>query len=181
MDKALSAPKGLRISEPVELVDLMPTILSLLSLGVPEHVQGRDLTPLFDGGTIRESAIHVDGSFGRRPPQQHLHQSGLTAVIGSERWSYVNHVHHRQEDGVIVYETRAPGELFLLDEDPDQQINLIDDRPELARRLEDQLVRWYTENEVLARELRQVDGGTPREPLLSDEEREKLRGLGYVE
>ncbi|MFQ5457787.1 MAG: sulfatase, partial [Myxococcota bacterium] len=43
-------PRGLRLPWLAELVDVMPTVLSLLSLPVPPQVQGDDLAPLLRGG-----------------------------------------------------------------------------------------------------------------------------------
>jgi arylsulfatase A-like enzyme len=45
-------PAGLRISEPVELLDVAPTILDLLGLETPSAMQGRSLLPLIDGGGV---------------------------------------------------------------------------------------------------------------------------------
>jgi len=41
---------GRRVAEPVGLVDVMPTLLELLALPVPEHVQGRSLVGVVERG-----------------------------------------------------------------------------------------------------------------------------------
>lgn len=40
------------IAEPVSLIDVLPTLLTLLGLPGPEGMQGRDLTPLLNGGAV---------------------------------------------------------------------------------------------------------------------------------
>ncbi len=40
---------GTRIDTPVALLDLAPTLLSILRLPVPDTMQGLDLRPLIDG------------------------------------------------------------------------------------------------------------------------------------
>jgi arylsulfatase A-like enzyme len=44
------------------LVDIMPTLLSLANLEIPDSIQGRDLTPLVDGeiGDLPENAAFIE-------------------------------------------------------------------------------------------------------------------------
>jgi arylsulfatase A-like enzyme len=45
-------PEGRVVSDQVRLIDLMPTVLSLVGVPLPGPVQGRDLTPLLEGDTL---------------------------------------------------------------------------------------------------------------------------------
>lgn len=45
----LGFKQGLRISQPVSLVDVMPTLLGLTGVPVPEHADGADLAPVLRG------------------------------------------------------------------------------------------------------------------------------------
>ncbi len=44
---------GGRVSQPVQTIDLLPTVLSALSIPVPPRIRGRDLTPLFAASDAR--------------------------------------------------------------------------------------------------------------------------------
>lgn len=171
-------PTGVRVSPLVELVDLQPTILSLLGIEAPANVQGHDLSPLLRGEPVEPRVAYVDGIFGGAPPYLTHKQSNLTVEIDGSRWSYVNMVHDRSEDGARVFETRSPGELYRLDEDPGQLENLRAEHPEIAADLEARLLAWYAENEALARRL----GAAPsRADQISEQEKQELRALGYAE
>ena len=80
--------------------------------------------------------------------------------------------------GDRVFYTNTPGELYLLNEDPYQKVNLAEAHPARAEALRRRLLRWYAENDVLGRRLGKVDA---RKPLLSEKEKERLRALGYVQ
>ncbi|WP_436934689.1 arylsulfatase [Halovenus marina] len=45
----VDAPRGLTVNEPVGLEDLMPTLLDLANVPVPDTVEGHSLRPLLDG------------------------------------------------------------------------------------------------------------------------------------
>ena len=124
------------------------------------------------------SRAYVDDFFGAIPPYQFHELSSLIGEIDGRRWSLVNTVHERVVDGERVFETRTPAELYLLDDDPDQKVNRIADKPELAAKLENELIDWYHDNESLAHELGQ---DRINEHFLSEADREKLRALGYIE
>lgn len=50
---------GSRDRQLISLVDVMPSILGLLELPVPEHVEGQDVTPVIRGETTRMSLNHT--------------------------------------------------------------------------------------------------------------------------
>jgi arylsulfatase A-like enzyme len=58
-------PVGLRVEKPVGLVDLMPTVLSLLDLPIPAGVQGQDLKPLVAGRDDRQGHCFRRWTVGR--------------------------------------------------------------------------------------------------------------------
>jgi len=161
-------PRGRRVSELAALVDLMPTILSLLSLPIPEHVQGSDLGPLLRGAGPVNAAVYVDGGGAAYP-------SSVIADLDGRRWSYFAPVESHLSDGRRVFRAGA-GQLFDLDEDPAQKRDLAEQEPQLARRLEARLLAWFDANETLALSL--APGA--RLDALSAGDRGRLEGLGYV-
>jgi choline-sulfatase len=103
--------------EPVEAIDLFPTICDLLGVAVPETVQGRSLAPLLRG---------------QRPPDWRtacFSQIGDVEMIRTPQWK------------LNLY-GGEPGELFQLDGDPNEFRNVIDSpeheavRGDLLARLE---------------------------------------------
>src|SRR6185369_6882611 len=46
-------PTARRVKEPVQLIDIMPTVLDLLGLPPPNLIQGQSLAPLARGQTFR--------------------------------------------------------------------------------------------------------------------------------
>jgi arylsulfatase A-like enzyme len=51
---------GRRVSTPVQIVDVMPTLLRWFGLPGAEECQGRDLTPLADGGAIETRTVFCE-------------------------------------------------------------------------------------------------------------------------
>ena len=168
-------PNGKRVPQLAALVDLMPTILSLLSLPIPKHVQGRDLGPLLrdlgpllrDAGPVND-AVYVDGGKPTYP-------SSVIADLDGRRWSYFAPVEGRLSDDRRVFQA-GTGQLFALDEDPAQQRDLAAHEPDVARRLEERLLAWFDANETLARRL----GPGASLETLSTRDRGRLKALGYV-
>lgn len=170
-------PVGLRIPDLVELVDLMPTILGLLSLPVPAHVQGRDLAPLLRGKTREPAEVYVDGLMGALPHARARLPSNLTLDGEGGSWSYVARVTDRPgEAGGFAIDGAA--ELYRLDADPRQQQDVAAQHPELVRRMERKLLDFYTRNAKLGAALA-ADHEVGTVPLLSEEEIVQLKRLGY--
>lgn len=60
-------PSGRRITQPVGLIDLVPTMLDLLDVPVPSKVQGRSLVPLLHGDPLPDADL-----FALFPSKQQL-------------------------------------------------------------------------------------------------------------
>lgn len=56
---------GLRIAAPVQLIDIVPTILDLAKAPGSSGLRGRSLTPLLAGRSIPESPIYAEALFGQ--------------------------------------------------------------------------------------------------------------------
>ncbi len=161
-------PRGRRVAGLASLVDLMPTLLAVLSLPVPPSVQGVDLGPLLADGTAVRDAVVVDGGHGG----DRDYPSHLIVDLDGRRWSYLTTV----SEGPTGFTAARPGELFALDRDPAQQHDLAPAEPELAARLAARLVDGLRRDAELAR--RHPPG---RSPGLTTRERDALRALGYAE
>lgn len=143
-----------RISEPASIIDLVPTLRALLELPPNEVEQGVALFQAGDAELERPLFGHV---------RRVLRDGGRThrsALSGS--WKYIH--------STGAEETH---ELFDLAADPGESNNLVDEHPERARGLQT-LLDDYEQN---SRSFYATDVHT----TLDDEERERLRALGYVD
>jgi len=161
-------PSGRVVTEPVGIVDIVPTLLELAGLPVPEGLDGISLVPLMRGGEpagARALVSDVDLSI-ENPflPFGAVDDFALAIRVGRNKLVY------HSEDG--------SRRLYDLGSDPDENVDLATSRPDLLARLEPQLER------AIAR--RRAARSHARPPDASDAERdsqfiEQLRALGYVE
>lgn len=107
---------GARRREPVQHIDLFPTLATLARVDPPAGLQGRNLMPLLDGsGTIAAQGIYAEALYAR----YHFGWSELTSLT-DERYRYI----------------RAPREeLYDLERDPGERTNVIGDRAPAATAL----------------------------------------------
>jgi arylsulfatase A-like enzyme len=107
----------LRVTTPVGLTDVAPTLLDLAGLAVPEGPSGRSLAP-----AILE---------GREPPQRPVHALGREAALRVGRFKLLR---------PRSPEARPPA-LYDLEADPAERDNLLETRDAVRRRLEAELAR----------------------------------------
>ena len=178
-------PRGVRVPDGVELVDVMPTVLAALDVEAPQGLQGRDLSPLWRGAEGDPRPVHVDGLMGGLPTLKWRYPSSITALVDGVRYSYVATVHDEPtEGGGRRFFLRTEGQLFDLDADPGQTRDLAGEKGLLAKSLRKRLLAWYDENERVARSLEQASrelGAGAGVPAISEDEAARLRALGYTE
>lgn len=88
--------KPRRVKEAVSSLDIMPTILRLLHIPTPEHTEGTDLTPVFEGKSLdAERSI-----FSERPPYDEY-------SLRKGNWKYIL----RNPDKKTVYHSDVPPEV----------------------------------------------------------------------
>jgi len=126
-------PAGLVIEDPVQCIDVMPTILELAGAGVPPGAQGRSLVPLVRDGSA---------AWPRRPVFCETSDGGYTAsleqyarrvrAVRTERWKLV---HFSPEDRSELYDLMA---------DPEERADVHQEHPEVADSLQSLLDRWVT-------------------------------------
>lgn len=165
-------PKGVRVPQLAGLVDLAPTVLSLLELPSLPHAQGLDLTPLLRGGAPVRDAVFLDGVY----EDGHTWGSSVFADVAGARFAYVTSVRAHGPRGGRSFSADEPGELYALDDDGQERVDVAAERPELARDLRERLVAWYRSNELRARAL----AASPARAQLSPAEQDALEALGYA-
>jgi choline-sulfatase len=104
---------GRRRSEPVQHIDVLPTLTALTGLTTPQGLRGRDLSPLLTGtGTITPQGIYSEALYAR----YHFGWSELQSIT-DERYRFI----------------RAPrDELYDRDRDPKEQQNIAGERAQVT-------------------------------------------------
>lgn len=121
----------IRIETPVSLIDLAPTIYDMLDIEIRHDISGYSLVPLIMNESYQREYI-----FGK---------GGQTKYIRKGDWK------------LIVTGTKLK-ELFYLKEDPYEEVNLIDEYPEIARDLEAALLNKEIESLKFAKHMRRYFG-----------------------
>jgi arylsulfatase A-like enzyme len=167
-------PKGLNVEEPVQLIDLMPTLLELSGLPVPKEVQGQSLRPLLAGSGTAAAA--EEGRWTRRPAISEKQPMGGSDHPGaSESYAIVD------ANWKLIHNVKRPPakpefELFDFYKDPLDQRNLAADNPDVVARLAKVLEAWHS---MATRARLKSDAETTKG--LSREQLDRLRSLGYVQ
>ncbi len=144
----LSSPRV--VSEWASLVDIVPTVASLLGITPPPRTQGRDLSPLWNDPAapwarreLYAESVTPDRYYGARP------LFGLLA----DRWKYIH--------------TKRP-ELYDLSRDPEESTNVLSDNPQIAEGMKKRLGELLSE--------KPADATTE----LDEDSRRRLAALGYL-
>jgi len=164
-------PGGLKVEEPVQLVDVMPTLLEMSGLRAPEGVQGRSLQPLLRGA----GATPASGAWSRRPifaEKQPLsdtdHPNATEAyAIMEGKWKLIENVVRPPE--------KPEFELFDFYADPLDQINLASGHPDVVAKMAKELAAW---REWAKAARPKADSEATKG--MSAEQLEQLRSLGYI-
>jgi choline-sulfatase len=151
-------PDKVRISEMVEMVDVLPTVLSLMQLPIPPKRQGIDLTPLVLGKPQAKGRDLVFSEYTENEEAM-VRSRRYKLIVGSGKRLRQDH-----------YETRQPlplpgpyQRLYDLVEDPGETRDLSDDshfdhvRAELLKRMYDRLVTTREELDPIPSGLSQLE------------------------
>jgi arylsulfatase len=166
---------GRVVNEPVQLIDVMPTLLDLSRLEPAKGMQGQSLLPLLtaqvddgNGGSAasrwREKPIILE----KRPQGQpgYPNSTESIAVITGD-WKLIQHK---------VRPPQLPEfELFHALNDPFDQANVADQHPEIVKRLAQVIEGWHST--AIAARLKPDSENTGN---LTPEQLQRLRSLGYI-
>lgn len=145
-----SLPRGRRIADVVEVVDVFPTVLELLGWTRPPDLLSRSLAAAIHGAALTpiesySEGQHVNWSYGW------AEQRSLTTA----RWKYIS-------------STRP--ELYDRSADPEERKSVIDSYPDVAKQMREALVQRYN----------QMKPGEAGAVVLDDAARREIESLGYV-
>jgi arylsulfatase A-like enzyme len=121
---------GRVVEEPVQCIDVLPTLMELIGQAAPLGAQGISLVPLLKGQPgWTPRPIYCESSGGGYTADEAEYQERVAAVR-TERWKLVRH---------------TPGgetALYDLAADPGETEDVLDDRPQVADSLRTLLNRW---------------------------------------
>jgi len=140
------------IAAPVSLIDVMPTILGRLGIAAPPGIEGRDLGPLLQGGTVAWS--RASGYAESLYAQLHHGCTPLYA-LREKGWKLVK---------------GAGEDLFNLEQDPGETHDLAESDPRQHDRMTAFLETFVS----------QLKGSRAEPAALDDEARRSLAALGYL-
>lgn len=154
-----------RVSEPVSLVDLMPTILAGLDLPVPAGVEGRDLRPALAGTALPPAPVFAVSAYLNQLASVRLGSWKLIHTPGPPR-------EQRENDPWAAYYARQPSyALYDLATDPAETSDLSLREPDRAAELRALLTAWESAHGI--------PYGRPPEVELDPATREHMGALGY--
>ena len=149
--KAPGARRSGRVPAQVRTIDVMPTVLDLLGVDTPATVGGVSLTPLLrDPDREIELTAYVESHYAR------LH-FGWAPLRG------VRNNHYK-------YVEAPQGELYDLEADPEERMNLFNERPETVRQFKTAIEDMESRVTSRSREPKAIDAETAQ----------RLQALGYV-
>ncbi|MBW2292842.1 MAG: sulfatase [Deltaproteobacteria bacterium] len=153
--------RGLRLEAPVEVLDILPTVLDLLGLSWSDRqIEGRSLAPAIRTGN---------------EPARRAEYVAETAFKGEDRsaisvgdWKLVLDHRRRLED------PSGGVQLYAIESDPGELRNLSKKHPAVVMRLQSALAAWQEKRNSRRPE-------TTGRGKLEENEIEALRMLGYIE
>jgi arylsulfatase A-like enzyme len=147
---AVPGPK--RIPAPVSLVDIVPTISSLAGLALPAGLDGVDLSSSWRGDEARLEDRIIFGE-----ADHNNEELDITRLVRSRNFK----LHFNRLTREVA--------LYDLDRDPEERTDIASEHPSEAERLMSELRRFM-----------EAEGIEAPSRVLSPEEIEKLRSLGYI-
>jgi arylsulfatase A-like enzyme len=149
-----NAMRGTVLRHLVQSIDLMPSLLKLAALPIPEGVQGQDLFDPHDSVFAEES-----------------HEGNVLRALRLQRAGSALKLIEANPGNPRGLAAR---ELYQVDQDPAEQVNLVDERPELLQ-LSEQALETEASHAVKGRAT-QKSLQIPADSAVA----ERLRALGYA-
>ena len=182
-------PAGRRITKPVSMIDVMPTVLELCDLPQPDVCQGRSLVALMQGEVEEHPPVVldefrtdektgksignleiVDGRWGATlqigpDPDGEEGDLGRYSVPSGGRWGAV-HPYYPDVPRLLLYD---------LEKDPFALTSVHQDHPDKVAHYRTLLTELWSAHQALATQFQEVDAVE-----LTPEQLEALRTLGYI-
>ncbi len=155
--------KGKVISDLVRNVDIFPTIFDIIGLSNSIKGDGRSVFPLVNNKKLNELPAYIEVGINLAQLVNSKNPKALPKIIGV-RTSVYKYLRARDDPGKNV-------RLFDLKNDPLEEKNIVDEKPDIVKKMEDILSQFTKDSKD--------DAGT-----LTDEDikkaKETLLKLGYI-
>ena len=167
---------GQRFSDPVSMIDMLPTILDLVDLPMPDMMQGQSLAPLLLGEPGWEPRPVILDEFNAGARTGALR--GRIEVVDG-RWGASLQINPPEADdwGNVRWGASRPVPLLLFDlwNDPLCLNSLHEEYPDLVEKYTTFLEAQFEAHLALGRQLTASEASS-----LTPEQLETLRSLGYI-
>ena len=162
-------PTPRRVSDPVQLIDLKPTVLDLLGLKIPSVVEGQSLAPLTRGQTFKRRGLVMASRFAAVRPEGLVPENAVDDfAIVDARWKFI-YCNKAAKFGVKKVE------LYDRVADRSEQHDISAQHPHEVEEMVATLPQWIeAQNKV-----RSIIGHAGQSRL-DQETLERLRSLGYL-
>ena len=160
----LSIPEkkdGIRVPSLVRSIDLVPTLIELLDLDIPEENEfdGKSLLEIIDGSAAQPRTAYSESINDLTAYYDSQMQNESLYAVSDRRWKLILHREESRDKGV---------ELYDLQSDPLELEDLSGQLPEISARLRNQLD-----------EMQAIVQNPPR-PVMDEKTKERLKSLGYI-
>lgn len=146
---------GLVVDQPVGSVDIVPTLVDLLGFELPDEVQGRSLVPVLESGVESDHEVHRYYAEALSPRLSH--GWGELRVLFAEPYKYIH---------------GPRPELYDMVRDPHELENLVEELPEVAIEMREELAALIVDLGA---------SGAGVSDVVQDEETlRRLEALGYL-
>lgn len=156
-------PAGRRVAEPVQLIDVMPTVLEMMDVTVPSGLQGASFAAVFRGGAIAARDAFAECT-NCGPERKALHEG---------RFKYVRTFPRAEPPSHPIPVPVPDEEFFDLAADPGERRNLLDQGGADLDRLRRHLQAIVATNSARR--------GAVVEQELDEETVQRLKALGYIQ
>ncbi|MBI4718926.1 MAG: sulfatase [Planctomycetes bacterium] len=162
-------PAGGRVTGLCQLTDLVPTVFDVLGRPCPvEGLPGRTLVPTH--------FVPADAALAEWSPQ-HWSLRTVAEALGAKGFTEEFNARYRMirtDDYKFIWSSDGRHGLYDVQTDPEEVFNLLTEKPEIAKELNDRLAAWFQAQPDYVPAVRM-----PGEPL-DAQTLEILRTLGYV-
>ena len=165
--KLLPSPR--RVAVPVQLIDVMPTVLDLLGLRIPPVVEGRSLVPLARGQAFQRRTPVMASRFahpGARPDGPVRENRTDSFAFVEPKWKLIYRTKDVGLDRIELYDRMA---------DRKEQNNVAAANPREVDRIMAEVGQWIEAQKKIRAVL-----GRGAKSTLDAQTIEQLRSLGYL-
>jgi len=162
-------PAARRVAEPVQLIDVMPTVLDLLSLKIPDVVQGQSLAPFAMGQSFERRGPVMTSRYASPHAKGFVPENGTdTVALLDSNWKLIYRDKAKEVgmNKVELYDRRT---------DPGDSNNVAAQHPAEVGRMTTEIGKWLDAEKQIKSFL-----GRGAQATMDPKTLERLRSLGYI-